>query len=575
MALPPQQPAAELGQSGVAATGSPAFADALPPPPKNRFQQSLGTLSQRFSALPNERKLFLLVSLAAVIALFVALLLWSRGPDYRVLFSNLSERDGGDVIAALQQMNVPYKMAEGGGAILVPANQVYDLRFKLASQGLPKGGAVGFELMDNAKLGMTQFQEHVAYQRALEGELARSVQSLSPVQGARVHLAIPKPSVFVRDKQHPSASVLVNLYPGRTLDTVQVSSIVHLVSSSVPELPPSQVTVVDQAGNLLTAKPDSAALRGLNPSQFDYLREVEAYYAQRVESIIMPIVGKGNVRAEVRADLDFSEAESTSESYGPNPTPQQQSVRSRQTMEDVNRAPAPAGVPGALTNQPPGLPGAPFVAPQDANAGAVQGQQGEAAGSRRNEETVNFELDRTIRHVRESLGRVKRLSVAVVVNYRKAAEGQPPTPLSPEELQQLSNLVREAMGYSQARGDTVNVVNAAFSAVEVEPEPPLWKDPENVAFAKELLKNLLILGLALYLVFGVLRPLLRDMLKPPPKAAESAGELPAEAALDAFEAKMEAMAKQGHMNQLQQVREFAKQNPKAAADIIREWMAKE
>ncbi len=539
---------------------------ALPP------QQSLANLVQRFNELPSTRKLALLVSLAAAIALFVGLLIWAKTPEYRVLFSNLAERDGGAVIASLQQMNVPYKMAEGGTAILVPADQVYDLRFKLAAQGLPKGGAVGFELMDTARLGMTQFQEHVAYQRALEGELARSIQSLSPVESARVHLAIPKPSVFIRDKQSPSASVLVNLHPGRALDAAQVSAIVHLVSSSVPELTPASVTVVDQAGNLLTARAGALAPQGLNASQLDYLREVEAYYARRVEAIVAPIVGEGNVKAEVRADLDFSESEFTSESYKPNPAPDAQSVRSRQSREETSRDGAAAGVPGALSNQPPGPAAAPLAAP----AGAANGAPGPGgAQSSRREDTVNYELDKTIRHVRESLGRVKRLSVAVVVNYRKQAGDQPAKPLAPEELQQVSALVREAMGYSQERGDTVNVVNAAFSEIRPEAaEVPIWKDPENVAFAKELLKNLLVFGLAFYLVFGVLRPLLRDLLKPVPQAAPAA-EMPAEAALSAFEARMEELSRKGYEDQLREIRDFAKQNPKAAADIIKEWMAKE
>jgi len=540
-------------------------------------EQSFSNLAQRFNELPNTRKFAILVSLAAAIALVVGLFLWARTPDYRVLFSNLSERDGGAVVTALQQMNIPYKMAEGSGAILVPAEQVYDLRFRLASQGLPRGGAVGFELMDNAKLGMTQFQEQVNYQRALEGELSRTIQSLAPVESARVHLAIPKPSVFIRDKQAPSASVLVSLYPGRVLDVAQVNAIVHMVSSSVPELTADNVTVVDQAGRLLTAKSEASSLKGLNANQLDYLREIEAYYAKRVESIVSPIVGEGNVRAEVRADLDFSEAESTSESYRPNPVPEQQAVRSRQSVQSINGDGQAAGIPGALTNQPPGPAAAPLTAPPGANAGAATGQGQQAGtGSRREENTINFELDRTIRHVKEPLGRIKRLSVAVVVNYRQQP-GQAGKPLAPEEMQQVTNLVREAMGFNQERGDTVNVVNAAFTETKIEPvEIPLWKDPSNVAFAKEALKNLLVIGLAFYLVFGVLRPLLKDWMKETAKkpALEAAGGQEADL-LAAFEAKLAEKELAGYDAHLASVREFAKQNPKAAADIIKEWMAKE
>jgi flagellar M-ring protein FliF len=550
-------------------------------------QQQFNTLVQRFNELPGQRKLGLLGGLAASIALIVGLLLWSGTPDYKVLFSNLSERDGGTVIAALQQMNVPYK-TEGSGTILVPSEQVYDTRFKLAGQGLPKGGAVGFELMDNAKLGMTQFQEQLAFQRGLEGELARTIQSLAPVEAARVHLAIPKPSVFVREKQTPSASVMLNLYAGRGLDDAQVNAIVHLVASSVPGLNASQVTVVDQAGNLLTAKANMASTQGLNSSQLDYVRQVEGYYAERIEAIVAPIVGKGNVRAEVRADLDFSVTESTSETFKPNPTPDSQAIRSQQSLEDTSQGAAgpAAGVPGALTNQPPGPATAPPNAPPGANAGPNTGPgQTQAGGtSSRKESTTNFELDKTIRHVKEPLGRVKRLSVAVVVNYRQAAgeDGQlAAKPLKPEELVQINSLVKESMGYSQERGDTVNVVNAAFTETKEElPDLPLWKDPDNVAFAKDLLKNLLVFGLAFYLVFGVLRPLLRDLVKPPEAvtpegekvsleggAGEAGGGTYAPGGMGARHDQYEEL--------LRTVREFAKQNPKLAADIVKEWLAKE
>ncbi len=541
-------------------------------------QRYLDTLRSRLNALPPGRKFALAVGLAAAIALIVGLALWSRTPEYRVLFSNLSERDGGAVIAALQQMNVTYR-TEAGGAILVPADQVYDLRFRLAGQGLPRGGAVGFELMDTSKLGMTQFQEQVAYQRALEGELARTIQSLGPVDSARVHLAIPKPSVFVRSQQQPSASVLVNLFPGRSLDAAQVNAIVHLVSSSVPGLNPANVTVVDQSGNLLSGRSEAADLQGLNPSQLDYLRQVEDYYARRIEAIVTPIVGNGNVRAEVRADLDFSHSESTSETYRPNPTPDTQAIRSQQTVEDsTTGGPAAAGVPGAFSNQPPGPVSAPLNAPADANAGPAAGPAGSVSSSSRRESTVNYELDKTIRHVKEPLGRIKRLSVAVVVNYRSVAgeNGQPITkPLSPEELNQINSLVREAMGYNQERGDTVNVVNAAFSEVKAEEVAmPLWKDPEAVAMAKDLLKNLLVFGLAFYLVFGVLRPLLRDLMRPAEAVTPEGGklELPEQAEAEA-EARRAPSAQASFEDTLKQAKEFAKQNPKLTADIIKQWMA--
>lgn len=549
----------------------------------------LGNFTQRFNALPPGRRMGLAVGLAAAIALIVGLMLWSTAPQYKVLFSNLSERDAGTVIATLQQMNVPYR-TEAAGTLLVPADQVYDLRFTLAAQGIPQAGAVGFELMDANKLGMTQFQEQVTYQRSLEGELARTVQSLAPVQSARVHLAIPKPSVFIRDRQAPSASVLVNLHPGRTLDQGQVQSIVHLVSSSVPEMPAKQVTVVDQAGNLLTGRDDVGASLGLDAGQLDYRRQIESYYAQRIEAIVSPIVGQGNVRAEVRADLDFSHSEATSETFKPNPTPEAQAIRSQQTVEDIGATAAAAqGVPGALTNQPPGPATAPPEAPPGVNAGpAAATPAGPGTPSRRSESTVNFELDKTIRHIREPVGRVNRLSVAVVVNYRAAVpgpEGEPgrPSPLSAQELTQINNLVREAMGFSQARGDSLNVVNAAFTETKTEIDIPLWQDPANVELAQSLLKNLIVFGLAFYLVFGVLRPFLRDMVKPPEALTpEGVGVGLDDTGADAAGQRAEtgragehAARDDGYAEILTKVKAFAKSNPQITAEIVKEWMNKE
>ncbi len=539
-------------------------------------QQLLSNFAYRFNELPAARKMGLAAVLAASIALVVGMFMWSSAPDYRVLFSNLSEKDAGSVTTTLQQLNVTYK-TEASGTVLVPADQVYDLRFKLAAQGLPKGGGVGFELMDSPKLGMTQFQEQLAFQRGLEGELARTIQSLSPVESARVHLAIPKPSVFIRDKQTPTASVLVNMHPGRALDASQVQSIVHLVASSVPELAPGSVTVVDQSGNLFTAKSDSQSMRGLNSSQLDYIRQMEAYYAQRIEAIIAPIVGAGNVKAEVRADLDFSESEATSETFKPNPTPDTQSIRSQQSVDDASGIANQAqGVPGALSNQPPGPASAPFNAPPGANAGANTGQPQGATSSSRKESTVNFELDKTIRHTKEPLGRIKRLSVAVVVNYKSAAQGtdgQPgkPAPLPPQEITQINNLVKESMGFNQQRGDTVNVVNAAFSESKADVDIPLWKDPDNVSMAKSLLKNLIVFGLAFYLVFGVLRPLLRDLVKPPDRPPHMAGA--------AREGEIRGMPGAApdvvYADVLTKVKDFSKANPKVTADIVKEWMGKE
>jgi flagellar M-ring protein FliF len=542
---------------------------------ENAFGGMLGRLGQ----LSNQRKLGLMFGIAAIIALVAGSWMWSQTPDYRVLYSNLSDRDGGSVIASLQQMNVPYKMAEGGGAILVPSNQVYEMRLRLASQGLPKGSVVGFELMDGQKLGMSQFQEQVNYQRALEGEITRSIQSLSAVQAARVHLAIPKPSVFIRDQQKPSASVLLSLNPGRALDAAQVSGIVHLIASSVPELPVKNVTLVDQNGNLLVAAGVDGvdAHAGLDPTQLDYLHQVEQSYVKRIESILTPLVGRDNVKAQVAADLDFAMVEQTAETYKPNPVPNDAAIRSQQMSEAVGDAGKPAGgVPGAMSNQPPGAASAPITATGSPAGGSAAGTAASGPGAHK-ESTVNFEVDKTIQHIRQPVGSIKRLSVAVVVNNRKVGGGKDAKakPLSAAELAQLQNLVKEAMGYNQARGDTLNVVNAAFSAGDLEevPPTPLWKDPGNISLAKEVAKNLLIAALLFYLVFGVIRPILRDLAQPVQVAHRGEeGEEGEEVAEISPQAAARAAQSAGYEENLKAAKELAKQDPRVVASVVKDWV---
>ncbi|MBX6393469.1 MAG: flagellar M-ring protein FliF, partial [Burkholderiales bacterium] len=354
----------------MAEPGTVVAQHASQPPQLGGALQSLRTLSP-------QRLFALLAGVAGLIAVIVGLLLWSRTPDYRVLFSNLADRDAGAVVQALQQMNVPYKFSEGGGIIYVPSDKVHDVRLRLASQGLPRGGVVGFELLENQKFGLTQFQEQVNYQRALEGELSRSVQSLSAVESARVHLAIPKPSVFLREQQKPSASVLLTLYPGRTLSREQIAGITHLVSSSVPDLPVTAVSVIDQHGNLLSADLNRKSYGELDEQQLAYRHQLEASYIKRIVDILEPVVGPGNVRAQVTADIDFSESEATDEIYRPNQNPGEAAIRSQQTQESVTgpqqqpqQTAAAGGVPGALSNQPAPAATAPITNPPETQAEA-------------------------------------------------------------------------------------------------------------------------------------------------------------------------------------------------------------
>lgn len=537
-------------------------------------QESIAALRDGFNRLSSGRKVLLMVGVAAAVAVVVGLWMWSQTPDYRVLFSNLSDRDGGTIIEALQKMNVPYKIAEGGGSILVPAQQVYDVRLRLASQGLPRGGNVGFELMENQKLGTSQFLEQVNYQRALEGELARSIESLSAVQAARVHLAIPRPSVFVREQQKPSASVVLRLFPGRVLDPGQVNGIVHLVASSVSDLAARNVTIVDQAGNLLSTVARNAALGGLDSSQLDYLHQVEQSYAKRIQSILSPITGPDNVRAQVTADLNFAQTEQTAEIYKPNSSPADAAIRSQQSVETIGGGGQPAtGVPGALSNQPPGAASAPLTAIGGTPQNQATGGTG-SASSMHKESTINYEVDKTIRHVRLPVGSIKRLSVAVVVNFKRITDKNGKVsykPWSPQEIGQINNLVKEAMGYDAQRGDSLQVVNASFTPERDETElVPPWKAPENLALVKEILKNLLIVGVALFLVFSIFRPLLREFAPARVEPGIEPGEAPIP--VESAEADVAQLLAAGYEENLKVAKEIAKREPVIIANVVKEWV---
>ncbi|VXC67022.1 flagellar basal-body MS-ring/collar protein FliF [Massilia sp. 9I] len=525
--------------------------------------------------------------IALVVAIMAALWMWSQAPEYRVLFSNYSDRDGGAITASLDQMGVKYKFSEGGSAILVPAEQIHDLRLKLAAQGLPKGGNVGFELMENQKLGTSQFVEQVNYQRSLEGELARSIQSLGSVSAARVHLALPKPSVFVRDQQKPTASVLLNLQPGRALDPGQVSAIVHLVASSVPELTVGNVTVVDQNGNLLSETgTKSPGNKGLDATQLKYVDQVQQNIIKQVESIIAPLVGKENVRAEATAEIDFAQVDTAAEMYKPNSPPEPQAIRSQQTSESSQPGAGASGVPGALSNQPPGVATAPIDGQPVPNGAPA------ANGPTRKDATTNYEVDKTIRYEQRPMGGVKRLTVGVVVNYRRSID--PKTgkivvkPLAANEVAQINELVKQAMGYSQQRGDTLNVTNAPFDGVDRPDDTPQapdwWRDPANLPLAKEIGKYLLLFAVLAFLYSRILLPLMRPAIKkfdevtalppePEPEVVdEVAEEIAAELAEEELEEQEVERRNQGYRKNLEMAQELARQDPRIVANVVKAWL---
>jgi len=520
-----------------------------------------------------QQKMGVVVGVVALFALIAGAWIWGQTPDYRVLYSNLSDRDGGAIIESLQQMNIPYKFAEGGGALLVASNQVHEARLKLASQGLPKGGNVGFELMENQKFGITQFAEQVNYQRALEGELARSVESIGAVAAARVHLAIPKPSVFVKEQQKPSASVVLSLQGGRLLDSAQVSAIIHLISSSVPEMSAKNVTVVDQNGTLLSASHDGTANEGLDANQLKYVQQIEQSYVKRIEILLAPMLGASNMRAQVSADIDFSRTEQTSESFKPNQPPNESAVRSQQNSETLNGSGLSAsGVPGALTNQPP----VPATAPIVSNAGTPVGGGTVTNGNISNlqkESTVNYEVDRTIRHTILPVGSIKRLSVAVVVNGNRRvtdAKGKASVKaLTDAEKEQIDNLVRDAMGFDQARGDSLNVQVTPFTEnKELVEESPLWKQPDNIELGKELLKYALIAAIMFFVVFRIIKPALDTLIALNSKT----GGFKASEASETIPEATYSPAAPSYEQSLQTARQIAQQEPKIVASVVKEWV---
>jgi flagellar M-ring protein FliF len=519
-----------------------------------------------------QQLLSMLVVIAAIVAIVSGMWMWGQTADYRVLYSNLSDRDGGEIITSLQQQNIPYKFAEGGGALLVPADKVHEVRLRLASQGLPKGGTVGFELMENQKFGTSQFLEQVNYQRSLEGELARSMQTLGPVQSARVHLAIPKPTVFVKEQQKPSASVVLTLHPGRSLDAGQVNAIVHLISSSIPSLSATGVTVVDQRGSLLSSIREGGS-EAMDATQLKYVRQIEQDYIKRIEDIVAPLIGAQNVRAQVTADIDFSQTEQTAESFKPNQPPNQSSIRSIQSTESRNAVANPGGIPGALSNQPPVPATAPIVAP----ANTVTTAAGESTSTHK-EATTNYEVDRTIRHTKQPVGSIRRLSVAVLVNNRSTTDAKGKStskPFTPAEQAQLNNLVKNAMGFNAQRGDSLNLLNSAFNDVPETalPEIPLWKQPEIIALVKELFKYLLIAGAGLYLFFGIIRPALRNLSTSlNTSAADSTNTETAEhepTGEKEFAAKKSEVSYEGSV---QAAKQIAQQNPQIVASVVKEWV---
>jgi len=542
------------------------------------------TIAQRMAGLDQGQRLRLALGVVLFVAIGIVGLVMGRQAEWRVLYSNLADKDGGAVIAQLSTLNIPYKYTEGGGAILVPADRVHDVRLKMASLGLPKGSVNGFEMMESNRFGMTQFQERLTFQRGLEGELTRSIQALSSVSNARVHLALPNQNGFFREQQKPSASVLLSLHPGRTLDRAQLAGIVHLVASSVPEMNATAVSVLDDTGKLLSSPPDGSG-SGADAEQLQRAQQVEQLYSQRILDILEPIVGKGNVKAQVTAELDFSQTESTTESHKPNQTTESGTVRSQQTVESTNAgSTAPSGVPGATTNQPPAQPAAPING--QAQPVAAAGQSTTAGGGKR-ESIINYEVDKTVRVVKGASGMIKRVNAAVVVNNQDVTDEKGKvlsTPLTDAQIEKMTALVRETVGFSKDRGDSVNLMNAPFAPIKVEVnDVPLWRQAEVVDAARSLAWPVGTLLMAAMVLLGVIRPAMKTLLAPPVVAVADTdglgnqldaieGEQPDRPQLTGPDGANEPAMASASEQRLEDARKLTRDNPAAVANIVKAWM---
>ncbi len=451
------------------------------------------------------RQVGLMLGLALSVAIGVAVVLWSQAPSYDLLFAGVAEQDSAEIIDTLEKLGIDYQVDTGSGAIMVPAGNVRELKLKLAAQGLPRSTSLGYELLDKETgFGTSKNIELMRFQRALEGEIARTISTIQSVKSARVLLALPKQSVFVRKQKKPSASVILNLYQGRSLEKEQIEAVVHLVASSVPMLETGQVTVVDQKGRLLNNQNASENIY-LTSKQFEYKTNIEEHLMDRIQNILVPIVGRDGLRTQISADVDFTVTEKTQEMFNPDLP----ALRSEQTVEEQSSLSAVQGVPGALSNQPPPTGVAPEVA-----SGAESQNASQSPSSASKSATRNFELDKTITHTRLATGILRRLSVAVVVDHKKVkqVEGEIISqPYSQEDLNQLAELVKTAVGFDSSRGDQVTVTNVAFKAaeeMEMLPEPPLWEQDWFI----DTLRQVAAVMVVLLLVFTVLRPVMRGLV---------------------------------------------------------------
>lgn len=561
------------------ATSAASEAENLPAQPKLG-----GDFLEGLSNLNLLRQVGLMVALAASVAIGFAIVMWMQEDDYRPLYGRMDNLDAANVVDVLEQNQIKFKVDQNSGAILVASEDVHMARLKLAEFGLPSNPTQGFELMDKEQpLGTSQFVENTRYQRSIEGELARTITSITSIRSARVHLAIPKKTVFVRDVANPTASVFVEVFSGRGVEPAQVKAIMNLVASSVPGMKMADVTVVDQHGNLISTGEDSADLL-MAAKQHQYSKEVENSVIKRINGILEPVVGGGRFRAEVSADVDFTAVEQAAETFNPDLP----AIRSEQTLNESRRAgDAAAGIPGALTNQPPGM----AQAPEQIDPATGQPVAAATPTNNREQATRNYELDRTISYTKHQQGTLKRLTVAVVVDDKvaKNADGtETLIPWTENELERLSILVRDAVGFSAVRGDSVNVLNSAFANrvidANLDSELPWWE-----MWIMPHIKHIASVLIMLLIVFGLLRPMFKGLSKQGGALAEqeearqlAALEAAGAGGLDGMSDETVTLTggsalllpspEQGYEEQLNAIKGLIADDPGRVAQVVKQWI---
>lgn len=477
------------------------------------LRQRLETGLKKWRRLSSDNKSVLAIALlAAIVAGTIVVILWTSSHNYVPLYGKQELYDTANIMELLEKEQIPFRLEKSSGQVLVPESQLAQVRMALAARGVRAAMPSGLEGLDNATgLGTSEFMEGVRYRHALEGELARTIISLDAVRSARVHLAIPKRTLFVgRDEEKPTASVMLDMQPGQSLEPGQVDAITNLVAGSIPGMKPGMVSVVDQSGQLLTTDSGDKAVFGkLSVQQMDYVRKLEQYIRQRASDMLYPMLGTGNFRVQVAADVNFNAIEETQEQLDPNSVVTQESGKNDKTVDSLAM-----GIPGALSNRPPQT-----QANQNTNAGngqAAAGQQSNDTRSERNEFSKQYQNSRSITHIRYHQGRLEKLNVSVLLNNQVA----PQEGWNEEQLVQIRQMVERAVGFDEARGDQISLQSFAFSPelMVVQPESSWWELPVWHNSLRYLVGGLL--GLVL-VIFGI-RPLVKHLIRPPqPEGAEA------------------------------------------------------